>query len=100
MARIFYIDRRPPRFELGQVVATPGALEAAKNAGDYLTPYLMRHQRGDWGTLCDEDTQANEDALTCGARLLSAYHLKDGTKVYIITEADRSSTCVLLPEEY
>lgn len=61
---------------------------------------LRRHARGDWGDLDDEDRAANEAALKHGARLLSAYHTKAGTKFWIITEADRSATTVLLPEEY
>jgi len=85
---------------LGQVVATPGALRAfALAEADYL-PYLMRHDRGDWGTVSPEDVRANDEAREAGDRLLSAYRLRDGTKVWIITEADRSSTCILLPEEY
>jgi len=88
------------RFSLGQTVATPGALEAfARNAEQYM-PYVDRHASGDWGTVCREDKAANNQALANGDRLLSAYALSDGTKVWIITEADRSSTCILLPSEY
>ena len=61
---------------------------------------LSRHICGDWGDVCDDDKQANDEALTCGARLLSAYHTGAGRKFWIITEADRSVTTVLLPEEY
>jgi hypothetical protein len=61
---------------------------------------LRRHARGDWGELDDEDRAANDVALKHGARLLSAYRTKAGTKFWIITEADRSATTVLLPEEY
>jgi len=61
---------------------------------------LVRHANGDWGEVCDEDRQANEDALRGGARLLSVYHDSRGTKFWIITEADRSATTVLLPEDY
>ena len=60
----------------------------------------MRHACGDWGTVCPDDALANDEALEEGERLLSAYKLRDGTKVWIITEADRSSTCILLPDEY
>jgi len=85
-----------PRFELGKIVATPGAIDL----GIDLASYLHRHHCGDWGDLCEEDQQANEDALIHGDRILSHYKLKDGERIYIITEADRSSTCILLPEEY
>ncbi|HOZ48669.1 MAG TPA: hypothetical protein PLO37_15615 [Candidatus Hydrogenedentes bacterium] len=95
-----------PRFDLGQVVATPGALEAfARNGTDGLE-LLKRHAQGDWGELCDEDKAANDAALTTGARLLSAYHLPDGTKLWLITDAEiddqhhRQATTFLLPEEY
>jgi hypothetical protein len=88
------------RFTLGQVVATPGALRAFSRNGELPERFLGRHLSGDWGVVCDDDRYANEEALQIGARLLSAYFLSDGTKIWIITEADRSSTCVLLPEEY
>ena len=85
------------RFPLGQVVITPNAQESISM--DVVRSKLERHVRGKWGDLCDEDRQANEDALERGSRLLSVYY--DGnTKFYIITEADRSSTCILLPEDY
>jgi hypothetical protein len=85
-------------FELGQLLATPGVLEAA--GGEDLLPYLSRHARGDWGTV-NADKRANELALKDGTRLLSAYLLRDGTtKIWIITEADRSATTILLPDEY
>lgn len=88
------------RFELGRLLATPGVLEALEAAGDDLLSYVARHARGDWGTVDGDDWRANEQALAHGARLLSAYLLRDGTKVWIITEADRASTTVLLPDEY
>jgi hypothetical protein len=90
----------PNTFSLGQVVATPGALEAVADAHEHYLPYLMRHARGDWGEVCPEDARANDLALETDERLLSSYRLRDGTKLWIITEADRSSTCILLPEEY
>ena len=89
-----------PKFALGKLVATPGALEALVEAGQTPMEFVARHIRGDWGDVCAEDRQANEDALLQGERLLSAYHTKAGIKIWVITEADRSSTCVLLPEEY
>jgi hypothetical protein len=88
------------RFPLGRLVATPGALRAIAANDTSAFPFLARHGAGDWGDLCPEDVQANARALEQGTRLLSAYHLADGTKLWIITEADRSSTCLLLPEEY
>lgn len=87
-------------FPLGRLLATPGALRAMVAAEDTVFPYLARHARGDWGTVDREDRQANDAALQGGARLLSAYRLKDGTRIWIITEADRSATTLLLPEEY
>ena len=87
-------------FPLGQVVGTPGALEAVKTTGEELIMFLVRHNRGDWGELDDGDKRMNDLAVQAGERILSAYHLSDGTKIWIITEADRSSTCILLPEEY
>ncbi len=91
---------RRPLFSLGDVVITPGALAAFVAASAYITPYLAQHQQGAWGDLDPADIQTNEQALKVGARLLSTYHLTDGTTIWIITEADRSSTCVLLPSEY
>ncbi len=91
---------RCPLFSLGDVVITPGALAAFVTANAYITPYLARHQQGTWGDLDPDDMRANEHALAVGARLLSAYHLTDDIIIWIITEADRSSTYVLLPEEY
>lgn len=89
----------PARFPLGRILATPGALETLDGAGVAVSGLLSRHQSGDWGELCREDWDANEQALAHGARLLSAYPV--GTeKVWIITEADRSATTLLLPQEY
>ena len=94
------IAKLQPKFPLGQVVATPGALEALEQSGQSPAMFLNRHVVGDWGNVDDEDKQANDQALIEGTRLLSAYRLSDGTKIWIITEADRSSTCLLLPSEY
>jgi len=85
---------------LGRVVATPGALQAFAVAAENYFLYLARHANRDWGDVCPEDARANDQALREGTRLLSAYTLQGGTRVWIITEADRSSTCILLPEEY
>ncbi len=86
------------RFTLGQVVATPGALEAVPL--EEMAAALQRHARGDWGELCSEDRAENELAVREGFRLLSSYRTAEGAKYWIITEADRSVTTVLLPEEY
>ncbi len=89
-----------PMFVLGQLVATPGALAKFEEAGQRPMEFLARHVSGDWGDLDVEDRRANDDAIAQCARILSAYHLDTGVKIWIITEADRSSTCILLPEEY
>lgn len=89
------------KFELGRVVATPGALAALEEAQDSANSYLTRHESGDWGTVPPEDWDENEFSLTNQFRLLSAYVLRDRTtKIWIITEADRSVTTILLPSEY
>ncbi len=88
------------RFELGRIVATPGALDALAEAGVVPVALLARHQSGDWGEVPKEDAKENEHSLKDGFRVLSSYLLPTGAKVWIITEADRSSTCLLLPEEY
>lgn len=93
-------NNRRPLFPLGQVVGTPGALEALENAGQSASEFLDRHVRGDWGIVDHEDQDANNLALKDGSRILSAYKLKSGVKIWVISEADRSSTCLLLPEEY
>ena len=88
------------RFPLGQVVATPGALAAFAATGESLLAFLRLHAMGLWGELDPEDVRENEFSLINGGRLLSAYSLTDGTRFWIITEADRSATTFLLPEEY
>jgi len=88
------------RFSLGRVLATPGALEALAEAEQRPDEFLLRHVAGDWGDVCPEDAQENELSLQHGFRLLSAYTLSTGDKLWIITEADRSTTTLLLPEEY
>lgn len=88
------------RFELGQLLITPGAAEALKQIGTEPIEFICRHACGDWGELCVEDVAENELALQDGLKLLSAYRLADGQKLWIITEADRSCTTLLLPEEY
>ena len=88
------------KFPLGRVVATPGALIALDGAGHTPQEFISRHAQGDWGELDENDRRENERSLQDDCRLLSAYLLRDGTKIWIITEADRSSTTILLPEEY
>ncbi len=102
--RISHIPR--PLFGFGLVVATPGALEAT--TADYRRHCLTRHITGDWGSCCDEDKATNDEAVQLGNRILSAYPLDPAkpckgygeNTLWIITEADRSVTTFLLPEEY
>ena len=91
---------KQPAFELGHIVATPGALAALKKAGQQPGEFLTRHINRDWGDLDDEDRKENEYGLEHGFRLLSAYKTNAGDRVWIITEADRSVSTILLPEEY
>ena len=84
---------------LGWVVATPGALKLLMEARAHLFEYLARHATGDWGELCAFDRRQNEIALRDGLRVFSSYEVPAG-RVWIITEADRSVTTILLPEEY
>lgn len=87
-------------FPLGRTLATPGALDALEHAGEDAVNLLTRHINGDWGDLDPEDKRANNHALEAGERLLSAYKLSDKLCVWVITEADRNATTLLLPEEY
>lgn len=86
------------RFRLGRLLSTPGAMKRVPN-GEMLRA-LGRHVAGDWGNVCPEDAEANETAVNERARLLSSYTTREGVRFWIITEADRSLTTVLLPEEY
>ena len=88
------------RFALGRVVATPGALRALERAGQLPAEFLDRHVNGDWGEVPEEDKQENEFSVQHGFRILSAYTTSAGEKIWIITEADRSYTTILLPSEY
>lgn len=85
-------------FQPGQIVATRGALSALSR--EDIMKALRRHLSGDWGDLSTEDKQENDFAVNNGFRILSSYSSKKGVKFWIITEADRSATTVLLPEEY
>jgi hypothetical protein len=89
-----------PLFPLGQVVATPAALAAIEKSGQQPGDFLARHVSGDWGEIDKYDVAENEFSLLNGFRLLSAYQTSAGETLWVITEADRSSTCILLPEEY
>jgi hypothetical protein len=88
------------RFRLGQTVITPGAEEALQIAGQTAIEFLRRHMSGDWGELSDDDTKENELSLQQEFRLLSRYQTTKGERIWIITEADRSATTILLPIEY
>ena len=87
-------------FPLGRIVATLGALDALQQAGHTTQEFLARHSAGDWGEVSAEDRKENTFAVTRSLRLLSAYRLSAGVKIWLITEADRSATTFLLPEEY
>ncbi|WAK04603.1 hypothetical protein [Methylobacter sp. YRD-M1] len=93
------INQVKPLFALGQTVATRGALAAMEQSGISPLALLSRHQRGDWGDLGDEDKDSNQEALAKGFRILSAYRF-DTVRLWVITEAGRSTTTILLPEEY
>jgi hypothetical protein len=86
-------------FPLGRVVATPGALKLLEEAGEDPLRYMARHCSGDWGDVNAHDRRENERSLKHGWRILSSY-LVGGRTIWIITEADRSITTILLPEEY
>jgi hypothetical protein len=89
-----------PLFTLGHVVATAGALAVIEKSGQQPGAFLDRHANGDWGDVPPEDIKENDFSLKHGLRLLSAYRTTAGDKLWVITEADRSSTCILLPDEY
>jgi len=87
-------------FPLGKCVATPVALALLAQHQRTPAEYLARHHRCDWGDVCQEDQEANDEALQSGGRLMSVYKLNENDRIWIITEADRSSTCVLTPSCY
>lgn len=93
-------DEMSGKFDLGKVVATPGALRALRDSGDNGAAYIRRHASGDWGDVGPGDSRLNDQAVKEGSRILSSYELSDGTKLWIITEWDRSVTTLLLPSEY
>jgi hypothetical protein len=90
----------PPiaRFRLGHIISTPNA--QSKLSPEDILSGIRRHQAGDWGDVDAHDRRANDTALKEGTRLLSVYRAKTGIQFWIITEADRSSTTILLPEDY
>ncbi len=88
-----------PKFPLGRLFITATAVSALQESGQSPIDFLCRHVRGDHGCLCTEDKQLNAQALTNGGRILSAFTTLKGAKLWIVTEADRSSTTLLLPEE-
>lgn len=95
------LDERPkPLFLLGKVFLTIGAREALEESNQSPSEFLARHEIGDWGIIGKEDSKENDLSVKEGFRILSAYKTKNEVKIWIITEADRSSTTILLPEEY
>lgn len=94
--------KRPPKplFALGKVVATPGALDTMTQLDIVPLALIHRHVTGDWGDLGAEDQQQNRLAIRSGLRIFSSYKISASVKIWIITEADRSSTTLLLPGEY
>jgi hypothetical protein len=93
-------ETNPARFRLGRTLITPGALEALEEAGQSPAEFLRRHQAGDWQELGEDDRKENELSVEQGFRVLSAYRTSRGQKIWLVTEADRSATTILLPSEY
>jgi hypothetical protein len=91
---------RKPLFDLGQLVATPGALAALEKSGQSPMDFLSRHVTGDWGEIPEEDRKENQFSLEKGFRLMSSYRTNAGAVVWVITESSRSHTTLLLPDEY
>ncbi len=87
-------------FPSGEIYLTIGAREALEESNQLPNEFLARHQSGDWGIVCEDDKRENELSVKEGFRILSAYKTRLGEKIWIITESDRSSSCILLPEEY
>ncbi|HEX8195317.1 MAG TPA: hypothetical protein VF571_03825 [Pyrinomonadaceae bacterium] len=90
----------PALFPLGKIYLTIGAREAFEEGNQMPVEFLAKHQSGDWGLVCEDDRKENEFSLANSFRLLSAYKTANGTKLWVITEADRSSTTILVPSEY
>ena len=87
-------------FPLGKVFMTVGAREVLEESNQSANEFLIKHQSGDYGIICEDDRKENELSVKEGFRILSAYKTEQGEKIYVITEADRVSTTILLPEEY
>ena len=100
LAELSVSEGKRPVLELGAVVITEGAMNALEEAGEFGLTYLRRHQGGDWGDLCAEDCAVNQRALRLGHNILSQYTLPTGEKLWLLTEADRSCTTLLLASEY
>jgi hypothetical protein len=90
----------PMKFRLGRLLVTPGALAAITDSGQTPWDFLVRHMAGDWGIVSEQDKLLNDEAVGAGDRLLSSYLTAKVIKVWVLTEADRSATTILLPEEY
>jgi hypothetical protein len=88
------------KFQPGRIIVTPGALAALEASGEVPFEYLVRHINGDWRDVDEHDRRENELSLIHGFHLISAYRLNSGAKIWIITEAGRSVSTILLPEEY
>ncbi len=91
---------KPGRFELGQIVGTPGAMAAMAAAGHVPAEFLVRHKNRDWGDIPEEDVRENAWSLAHGARLFSSYLTRRDERLWVITGADRSATTMLKPEDY
>lgn len=89
-----------PKFELGQTLITTGAEQALAESGQGHLLFLARHAGGDWGSVSRGDAEENDVSVQKGYRIFSVYHTAKGVKLWVITEADRSTTTILLPEEY
>jgi hypothetical protein len=90
-----------PLFKLGQITATPGAIDLLERTGIHPFDLLLRHLRGDWGVVCEADASANTHAVTAGTRIISCYELgEQRERLLIITESDRSATTCSTPSEY
>ena len=101
MGVLLVIEAVRPLFPMGELVATPGAMALLEKRRLSPAKFLARHLSGDWGDLCLEDQELNREALKQGLRLMSSYTIgSSGETIWIITEADRSSTTILTPEEY
>jgi hypothetical protein len=91
---------RKPLFDLGQLVATPGALAALEKSGQSPMDFISRHVTGDWGEIPEEDKKENQFSVEKGFRILSSYKTNAGDKVWVIIEGSRCHSTILLPDEY